>query len=95
MAVESGSLIATVVAADREQRLASARSLADARRANLQRVRDITESVSQQRTAAEQLQRNAQQDRVRVSQDRIRTDCRSNTRYSRDCFAGVWQHWPR
>jgi HlyD family secretion protein len=73
MAVESGSLIASVAAADREQRLASARSLADARRTNLQRVRDITESVSQQRTAAEQLQRNAQQDRVRVSQDRIRT----------------------
>jgi HlyD family secretion protein len=73
MAVEAGSLIASVVAADREQRLASAQSLADARRANLQRVRDITESVSQQRTAAEQLQRSAQEDRVRVFEDRIRT----------------------
>ncbi len=51
MAVEAGSVIATVVAADREQRLASAKSLADARRANLQRIRDITESVGQQRTA--------------------------------------------
>ncbi len=74
MAVEAGSLIASVVAADREQRLASARSLADARRTNLQRIHDVTESVSQQRTAAEQLQRNAQEDRVRVSQDRIRTN---------------------
>jgi HlyD family secretion protein len=73
MAVEAGSVIATVVAADREQRLAGAHSLADARRANLQRVRDITESVGQQRAAAEQLQRSAQEDRVKVLQERIRT----------------------
>jgi HlyD family secretion protein len=73
MAVEAGSVIATVVAADREQRLAGAKSLADARRANLQRIRDITESVSQQRSAAERLQRSAQEDRVRVTQERIRT----------------------
>jgi HlyD family secretion protein len=73
MAVEAGSVIATVVAADREQRLAGARSLADARRANLQRVQAISQTVSQQRAAAEQLQRNAQEDRVRVTRDRIRT----------------------
>jgi HlyD family secretion protein len=73
MAVEAGSVIATVVAADREQRLAGARSLANARRVNLQRVQTISETVSQQRAAAEQLQRNAQEDRVRVTRDRIRT----------------------
>jgi HlyD family secretion protein len=73
MAVEAGSVIATVVAADREQRLAGARSLADARRANLQRVQNNSQTVSQQRSAAEQAQRNALQDRVRVARDRIRT----------------------
>jgi HlyD family secretion protein len=72
MAVEAGSVIATVVAVDREQRLAGARSLADARRANLQRIRDITESVGRQRAAAAQLQRAAQEDRVRVTNERIR-----------------------
>src|SRR5580692_215610 len=73
MAVEAGSVIATVVAADREQRLAGARSLADARRANLQRVQTVSETVSQQRAAAEQLQSKAQEDRVRVTRERIRT----------------------
>jgi HlyD family secretion protein len=73
MAVDAGSVIATVVAADREQRLAGAHSLADARRLNLQRVQTISETVSQQRAAAEQLQRSAQEDRVRVTRERIRT----------------------
>lgn len=73
MAVEAGSIIATVVAADREQRLTSARSLADARRANLQRIEDISTSVGKQRDAAEQLQRAAQQERVQVTQARIQT----------------------
>jgi HlyD family secretion protein len=73
MAVDAGAVIATIVAADREQRLASARALADDRRANLQRVRANSERVLEQRVAAAKLQRDAQEDKVRVAKDRIRT----------------------
>jgi HlyD family secretion protein len=73
MAVEAGSPIATVVAADREQRLAGAHALVDARRANLQRVRDTIDRVRAQRAAAAALQREAQEARVRVAHERIGT----------------------
>jgi len=71
MAVEAGSPIATVVAADREQRLAGARTLVEARRTNGQRVRDTIARVREQRAAAAALQREAQEARVRVAHERI------------------------
>lgn len=73
MAVEAGAPIATVVAADREQRMAGARALVEARRTNAQRVRATIERVRAQRAAAAALQREAQEARVRVAHERIGT----------------------
>ena len=73
MPVEAGTVIATVVVADREQRLVGARSLVEARRTNLQRVRETIERVSQQRLAAAALQREALEARLRVARERIGT----------------------
>ncbi len=73
MAVEAGTPIATVVAADREQRQAGARALVDARSANLRRVRETIARVTEQRAAAAALQRDAQEARVRAAHERIGT----------------------
>jgi HlyD family secretion protein len=71
--VEAGALIATVVAADREQRLTGARSLVEARRANLQRVKDTIARSSQQRLAAAELQHAALETKLGVARERIGT----------------------
>ena len=73
MAIEAGAPIATVVAADQEQRLAGARALVEARSANLQRVRETIVHVTEQRAVAAALQRDAQEARVRAAHDRIGT----------------------
>ena len=69
--VAAGALVATVVAADREQRLTGARALLEARRLNLQRNRDAVARLRQQRAAAALLQRRAQEARLAVARERI------------------------
>ena len=71
--VEAGALIATVVAADRAQRVAGARALVEARRANSQRVRETIDRLNQQRTAASNLQREALESKLAVARERIGT----------------------
>jgi HlyD family secretion protein len=73
MEVAAGALIATVVAADREQRLVGAQSLLTARRTNAARVQVSVERVRAQRLLASGLQREAQQARLRIARDRIGT----------------------
>jgi HlyD family secretion protein len=69
--VEAGTPIATVVAADREQRLAGARTLVTARQLNLQRVKDSINQLNAQRNAAADLQREALESKLAVVRERI------------------------
>ncbi len=69
--VEAGTPIATVVAADREQRLAGARTLVTARQLNLRRVKDSIDQLNAQRNAAADLQREALESKRAVVRERI------------------------
>jgi HlyD family secretion protein len=71
--VDAGMTIATVVAADREQRLAGARTLVEERRLNLRRVRDSIDQTAAQRDAAADLQRDALNSKLAVVRERIGT----------------------
>ncbi len=71
--VEAGTLIATVIAPDREQRLTGAHSLVDARRQSLQRVKETIERLNQQRTEAANLQRDALNSKLAVAHAQIGT----------------------
>ena len=71
--VEAGTLIATVVAPDREQRLSGAHALVEARRQNLQRVKDTIERLNQERTTAAGLQRQALESKLAVVRGQIGT----------------------
>ncbi len=71
--VDAGTPIATVIAADREQRVAGAHGLVEARRSNLQRVRDTLARLNQERAAAADLQREALESKLAVARERIGT----------------------
>jgi HlyD family secretion protein len=71
--VDAGTLIATVIAPDREQRLTGAHSLVDARRQSLQRVKETIERLNQQRTEAANLQRDALNSKLAVAHAQIGT----------------------
>ena len=71
--VEAGTLIATVVAPDREQRLAGAHSLVEARRQSLQRIKETNQRLHQETIAAANLQRDALESKLAVAHERIGT----------------------
>ena len=87
--VEAGTLIATVIAPDREQRLIGAHALVDARRQSLQRVNDTIERLNQQRTAAADLQREALQSKLAVAHEQISTRRPLSSTSRTTCFTGV------
>jgi len=69
--VDAGALIATVVALDREQRLASAHALVDVRKTNLRRVQESMTRLIQQQEAAAAQQREALESKLAVARERI------------------------
>ena len=69
--IEAGGLIATVVAPDREQRLASAHALVDIRKTNLRRVQRSMARLIQQQEAAAAQQREALESKLAVARERI------------------------
>lgn len=71
--VEAGAVIATVIAADREQRLSGARMLVTERQQNLGRIKESIDQLAAQRDTAAALQRQALESKMAVIRERIGT----------------------